>query len=104
MQDNAPSHASRSTSYFLAQKGFTGSKLMKWPSSSRDLNPIENMWALVKRELYSGGKQYRSQSELWEAIKKATPAIKPETVKCLTNSMDDRLIKIIDKKGGYINM
>ena len=72
MQDNAPSHAPRSTSDFLAQKGFTGSKLMKWPSSSRDLNPIENMWALVKRELYSGGKQYRNQSELWEAIKKAT--------------------------------
>ena len=104
MQDNAPSHASRSTSDFLARKGLTGSKLMKWPSSSPDLNPIENMWALVKRELYSGGKQYSNKSDLWEAIKKATQSIKPETVKSLTNSMDDRLFKIIDKKGGYINM
>ena len=76
MQDNAPSNASRSTSDFLAQKGFTGCKLMKWPSSSPDLNPIENMWALVNRELCSGGKQYRGQSELWDKIKKATRAIK----------------------------
>ena len=58
------------------------------------------MWALVNRELYSGGKQYRSQSELWDAIKKATRAIKPETEKSLTNSIDDRPFKTIDKKGG----
>ncbi|KAL0180242.1 hypothetical protein M9458_025684, partial [Cirrhinus mrigala] len=34
MQDNAPSHASN--------KGLKDEKLMTWPPSSPDLNPIEN--------------------------------------------------------------
>lgn len=104
MQDNAPSHASKYTTKFLAKKGFSGKKLMSWPSSSPDLNPIENLWALVKRELYQGGKQYSSKAELWKAIQNKTAAIKPATIKSLTGSMDKRLVSMLENKGGYVNM
>jgi len=104
MQDNAPSHAAKSTKEFLARKGFSGKKLMTWPPSSPDLNPIENLWSLVKRELYKGGKQYQRKNELWEAIKIAMTAIKPGTIKSLTASMDKRLVTVLENKGGYVNM
>ena len=67
MQDNALWHAARSTVEYLAKVGFKSEKLMTWPSSSPDLNPIEN-FCLLKRKLYTGGKQYASKDELWDTI------------------------------------
>lgn len=104
MQDNAPSHASKYTTEFLARKGFSGTKMTSWPSSSPDLNPIENLWALVKRELYQGGKQYRGKDELWKAIESKTSAIQRATIKSLTSSMDKRLVSVLENKGGYVRM
>ena len=42
---------------------------MKWPSSSLDLNPIKNLWSVVKMKLYEDGKQYNCKADLLEAIK-----------------------------------
>jgi transposase len=104
MHDNAPSHASKYTTDFLASKGFKDAKLMVWPPASPDLNPIENLWSIVKRKLYEAGKQYNSKKELKEAIKASCRTISPETIKNLTTSMDGRLVKILESHGGYINM
>lgn len=104
MQDNAPSHASRLTSDHLAKKGFKDDKLMVWPACSPDLNPIENMWSIIKADIYKENKQYSSKTDLWKAIQDSCSTIKPETVTKLTESMDNRLIKIIEQKGNYINM
>ena len=51
MQDNALSHAARSTVEYLANFGFKSEKLMTWPSSSPELNPIENFWSLAEKEV-----------------------------------------------------
>ena len=37
---------------------------MEWPPSSLDLNPIENLWSIVKMKLYQGDKQYNSTADL----------------------------------------
>ena len=29
---------------------------MEWPPSCLDLNPIKNLWSIVKMKLYEGGK------------------------------------------------
>ncbi|KAK7130479.1 hypothetical protein R3I93_019969 [Phoxinus phoxinus] len=93
MQDNAPSHASKYSSAWLAK--------MTWPPSSPDLNPIENLWALLKREIYSEGKQYTSLNSVWEAVVASAQKVDHQQIKKLTDSMNGRLITVIEK-GGYI--
>lgn len=102
MQDNAPSHASKYTTVWLASKGFKDDRIMKWPPSSPDLNPIENLWALLKREIYSEGKQYTSLNSVWAAVVAAAQKVDRQQIKELTDSMNGRLITVIEKKGGYI--
>jgi len=43
-------------------------RIMIWPPSSPDLNPIENLRALLKQEIYSEGKPYTSLNSVWEAV------------------------------------
>ena len=78
MHDNAPAHASKFTRAFLQSKGISDSKIMNWPPQSPDLNPIENLWAVIKMRLYPDAKQYRSKNELWDAIKQVCADLKPE--------------------------
>jgi transposase len=68
MHDNAPSHAANASRQFLERKGISGRKLMMWPPASPDLNPIENLWSIVKKKIYVGGKQYDNKEDLWDAI------------------------------------
>lgn len=102
MQDNAPSHASQYTSDWLASKGFKDGKMMTWPPFWPDLNPIENLWALLKREIYSQGKQYTSLNSLWASLLAASAKIGRDLIKKLAESVDMRLIQVLEKKGGYI--
>ena len=102
MQDNAPSHASRYTQDWLASQGFKDDHLMKWPACSPDLNPIENFWSIIKKVIYSDGKQYSSKEQLWEAIQGAAHNVSKEDITNLTKSVDRRLLILIERKGGYI--
>uniref|UniRef100_A0A3B3IJX5 Tc1-like transposase DDE domain-containing protein n=1 Tax=Oryzias latipes TaxID=8090 RepID=A0A3B3IJX5_ORYLA len=47
MHDNAPSQAASKTSASLAAMGIKGDKLMMWPPSFSDLNPIQNFWSIL---------------------------------------------------------
>ena len=48
MQDGAPCHTARSVKSFLHEQNIP---LLSWPGNSPDMNPIENVWELVKREM-----------------------------------------------------
>ena len=102
MQENAPSHASRFTKAYLAGKNISGERLMDWPPSSPDLNCIENLWSIVKKEIYKGNKQYTSKDDLLKAISEACRNIRSSVIKSLTTSMDDRLVGILERKGAHI--
>lgn len=102
MHDNAPSHASRYSQEWLASQGFKDDLLMNWPACSSDLNPIENLWSILKRTVYSDGKQYNSKDQLWKAIQGAAHSVGREVIRNLTKSVDQRLLTLIERKGGYI--
>ena len=50
MQDNAPIYTAHIVRDLLQEIGVI---IMIWPPYSPDLNPIENLWALVKAEIYA---------------------------------------------------
>ena len=89
MQDNAPSYAARSTVEYQAKVGFKIETLMTWRSSSPELNSIENFWSLLKRKLYTGGKQYASKDELWDSILQSAQSIGAEEIENVTKSVDN---------------
>ncbi|CAB3995023.1 Hypothetical predicted protein [Paramuricea clavata] len=89
MHDNAVSHAAKATTQFLHSLGFVND-LMVCPPNSPDLNPIENLWSIIKCHVYLNGKQYSSK-DMWMAIKESAATIPKSTIKKLTDSVNDRL-------------
>lgn len=93
-QDNDPKHTARIVKQWLRTKSITE---MEWPASSPDLNPIENLWAEVKRAV--GQRTYSSQNELYQAIEEAWYNIPQRTCQRLIESMPRRLSQVICNKG-----
>lgn len=86
MQDNAPCHKSKSTMSFLERKNV---QLLDWPANSPDLNPIENVWSLLKREVAKS--RASSRDELQTAIRNAWDRIDQNVIRSLFDSMPRRI-------------
>lgn len=49
-QDNAPCHTARKSITWFQQNRI---KLLEWPPQSTNLNPIEYLWARVKKHIHT---------------------------------------------------
>lgn len=99
-QDNASIHVSTSAKLWFEANSVN---LLDWPARSPDLNPIENLWGLLAREVYKNGTQYHCTQDLVVAIEDAWEKISVDTLKDLSGSMTSRLIQVIEKKGSFLD-
>lgn len=96
MQDGARVHTAGACLRYLSNKGIP--VLGNWPPRSPDLNPIENMWAIVQQEV---SKKYTPKDipQLKNAIERVWKAIPSHVVNNLVVSFEDRK-KIVKKNKG----
>ena len=91
MQDNASIHRSDSTLGWLAARNID---VLKWPACSPDLNPIENLWGMLVRDVYKNNKQYSNVKELQDGIVKAWNNLDGNFLQTLVSSMPSRLFEV----------
>ena len=93
-QDGAKIHTSNHTKAFFAKhKIFSRA----WPANSPDMNPIENMWFLVNKEVQRACPE--GEKQLKAAIRKSWRSISVETVNVLVASFAGRCATVISKNG-----
>jgi transposase len=72
------------------------------PPKSADLNPIENLWALLSREVYGEMKTYDSAQALIAEIQAACGRVQENRLlrRNLVGNMPERLQAVLEAKGG----
>jgi hypothetical protein len=74
---------------------------MDWPSNSPDLNPIENLWAIVKRNVEQ--RKPKNLGELECFLGEEWGKIPDSLLINLVNSMSQRCKEVIEKNGERIS-
>jgi len=105
MQDGASVHTARIVKRILQEMGVT---VMDWPPYSPDLNPIENLWAIMKAEIYKLHPELEFVDDteetlraLIEAAKEAWNSIEDRILYNLSVTMPHRVQAVINAKGWY---
>ncbi len=94
-QDLAPAHTAKGTKSWFNDHGVT---VLDWPANTPDLNPIENLWGIVKRKMIDT--RPNNTDDLKAAIKATWASIKPEKCQRLMASMPRRIDAVIHAKWG----
>ena len=101
-QDGAPSHTSKSTLRFLAEKQQPIIEPSMWPPSSPDLNPLDYfVWPALEALVYRGGR-IRDVAHLGVKIVSAVEQLGQASIRRAINSWRCRLKKVVQAKGGHI--
>lgn len=95
-QDNAPIHrANANINWFKSRK----IDVLPWPAYSPDLNPIENLWGILVRKVYEGGRQFYRTNDLKKAIEDCWAKIELHVLQNLVESMPNRIFQVIRLNG-----
>ncbi len=89
-QDLAPAHTAKGTKSWFNDHGVT---VLDWPANSPDLNPIENLWGIVKRKMRDT--RPNNADDLKAAIKATWASIPPQQCHKLITSMPRRIEAVI---------
>jgi transposase len=65
LQNNARPHNAKKTLAFLRKEKV---KVLEWQPQSPDLNPIENLWGIMKKRLYKDHTKFTSQQVLIDSV------------------------------------
>ncbi|GFW48542.1 transposable element Tcb2 transposase [Trichonephila clavipes] len=90
-QDNARPHTAR-----VAQDFLSHFQTLPWPARSPDLSPVEHVWNQLKLQMPS----CHSVHDLELAVQDLWAHLPQDNIRCLINSMPDRVAACIAAGGG----
>ena len=96
-EDNDPKHQSKFANEWRAKKKITR---LPWPARSPDLNPVENIWAILKSNVRYH--QPKNLKELASAIRKEWKNLSIEYAQNLVASVQRRIKDVLEKNGDHI--
>lgn len=104
--DNAPMHTAKITRHLLETNK---TRVIDWPANSPDLNPIENLWAILKNKVekqvnfHLATEKTLSSEKFQFIIEKEWRGIEKSVFLNLARSMSKRIVELLEKKGKKIN-
>ncbi len=93
-QDLAPTHTAKGTKSWFNDHGVT---VLDWPANSPELNPIENLWGIVKRKMRDT--RPNNADDPKATVKETWASIPPQQCHKLITSMPRRIEAVIKAKG-----
>jgi len=97
-QDNAPCHTSKVCLEYFSNNNI---EVMFWPANSPDLNPIENVWNILKKKI--GRVFIKNKGDLINIINKTVNEFNINTINNIINSMDNRIDALFKNSFDSIN-
>ena len=92
--DNDPKHSSKLVKDWLSANGVQD---LDWPPQSPDLNPIENLFGILKRRV--GTRRFKNKQELMNCLKSEWEAITTSILSNFIESMPKRCADVVRNKG-----
>ncbi len=92
-QDLAPAPTAKGTKIWFNDHGVT---VLDWPANSPDLNPIENIWGIVKRKMRDT--RPNNADDLKATVKETWASIPPQQCHKLNTSMPRWIEAVIKAK------
>jgi hypothetical protein len=96
MQDNAPCHKTQKVDDFFAENLI---EVLEWPPQSPDLNPIENVWNIVKFRRKKKFGFPRSKEELIDQIFQIWNNLEDDLCHSCVGNMEHRLKEVLRLEG-----
>ena len=93
-QDGATCHTAKKSKTFLSASGVT---VLTWPANSPDLNPIENIWSILKHEVEIRG--VKTKEELINAVEEEWKRLDQEIIKKTIETMRKRIEQVVERGG-----
>jgi hypothetical protein len=100
--DNARPHVSNRNMRYLNSKVEEWKpklQVLVWPSHSPDLNPLENVWSIIKAKLRDYDRRPSNLDQLWARVQRIWEQIPKELCRKLAQSMPTRVREVIQKEG-----
>ena len=98
MEDGAPVHRSKTCEEWRQTHQL---EKLNWPANSPDLNPIENVWRMLKDVVQHGKECPRNLEVMKVVLEKEWNLVSGTKLLQLCHSMPSRLQAVIDANGGH---